>query len=101
VARAGFLAPSSCAAEVGRSGSLSCGLAPGLAYREFMRCTFEVDGEPGETWTEERNDLPLHQGTTIPHLGRFYEIAEAPRYVADWEASSVSALVRRRRRKDS
>jgi hypothetical protein len=56
-----------------------------------MRCTFEVDGEPRETWAEERDDLPLYRGGQVRHENRAYEIVDGPRYVADWESASISA----------
>jgi hypothetical protein len=56
-----------------------------------MLCTFEVDGDPRARWTEQRDDLPLYQGSNIPHIGHFYEIVDEPRYVADWESASISA----------
>jgi hypothetical protein len=56
-----------------------------------MRCAFQVDGDPRETWEEERSDLPLYQGGRVDHCDRVYEIIDGPRYEADWESATVSA----------
>jgi hypothetical protein len=66
-----------------------------------MRCKFEVDDDSNESWTEERDDLPLYPGARIPHSGRFYLIIDGPRYVADWESASISAMISVKRRGQS
>jgi hypothetical protein len=55
-----------------------------------MRCTFDVDGNPRSTWTEDR-DLPLYVGSTIDHDGRDYEIVDGPRFEADMDLAVMSA----------
>jgi hypothetical protein len=56
-----------------------------------MRCTFDVDGEPDASWTEERDDLPLYQGKEVTHDGNPYTVVDGPHYVADWDSASISA----------
>ena len=56
-----------------------------------MRCAFNVDGDSGAIWTEERKDLPLYQGGTVTQDGHAYEIIDGPHYEADWESASITA----------
>ena len=60
-------------------------------YRAQMRCTFDIDGEPHASWTQERADLPLYVGDEVTYRGKAYAIVDGPHYIADWESASVSA----------
>jgi hypothetical protein len=62
-----------------------------LLYVCPMRCTFDLDGEPRASWTEEREDLPLYVGNEVTHRGSAYAIVDGPHYVADWESASIGA----------
>jgi hypothetical protein len=59
-------------------------------YFVAMRCTFNVDGEPRASWTEERH-LPLYTGTTIDHDNREYEIIDGPHFEANMDLAVMSA----------
>ena len=53
-----------------------------------MRCTFQVDGDDGNQWTDER-ELPLYPGEIVTHADRDYEITDGPQFTADIESASV------------
>lgn len=56
-----------------------------------MRCTFQVDGDDGNQWTDER-ELPLYPGEIVTHADRDYEITDGPQFTADIESASVRKL---------
>jgi hypothetical protein len=73
------------------SGAVALFVGPKLLYVCPMRCTFDLDGEPRASWTQERQDLPLYVGNEVTHQGSAYAIVDGPHYVADWESASISA----------